>query len=87
MINAWGISDDDFLKNVVILLQDKFESSESENESSELLWVFQYKSETLHFPFQTKISVTVHGTTRYKESVSLFHRFCIGLSYQKILDL
>ena len=23
MINAWGISDDDFLKNVVILLQDK----------------------------------------------------------------
>ena len=31
--------------------------------------------------------MAVHGTTRSKESVTLLHKFGIGLSYQDTLDL
>lgn len=33
------------------------------------------------------MSVTVHGTTRSKELVTLLHKFGICLSYQDTLDI
>ena len=38
-------------------------------------------------PFQVKLSVTMYGLTRSRETVDLLNRFTFGISYKEVLHL